>query len=52
MFLTYTLRQMAVPLSELVVIRGKLSSWGWKEEMHFGLTDVEEPVKHPHGNVD
>ena len=43
---------MAVPFTGLVVITGKLSCWGWKEEVRFGLTDVEVPVKYPNSNVD
>lgn len=43
---------MAVPFTELVVIRGKLSCWGWREEIGFGLTDVEVPSKYLHSNVD
>lgn len=52
MFPTYTLGWMAVPFTELTVIQGKLSCWGWKKEMSFELIEVEVPIKYPNITVE
>lgn len=52
MFPTYTLGWMAVPFTELTVIKGKLSCWGWKKEMSFELIEVEVPIKYPNITVE
>lgn len=52
MLLSFTVGWMAVAFTKWVVIWGKWSCWGWKEEMCFGLTGVEVPVTYSCNNIE